>query len=182
MLFAIGQYQNEISRSVTTFIDFATLVEAQRSLFGWFVWRQPVGLALIFLLIIMIRDHEPTLAPSLAAGEPGTRAGIHWLGAILMRVFLSALVVSLYLGGWSPGLTLPAGSWWTLLSVLTFVVKVLLVLYGISSVGRLLPEFRPDQVQRLGWTMILPCAVANVLLTAASVTLYQLFISGHAQP
>lgn len=101
---------------------------------------------------------------------------------ILTRVFLSALVVSLYLGGWSPGLTLPAGSWWTLLSVVTFVVKTLLVLYGISSVGRFLPEFRPDQAQRLGWTLILPCAVTNVLLTAAGVTLYQLFISGHAQP
>ncbi len=156
--------------------DLATIVEAQQSLFAWFVWRQPIGLALIFLLILMVHDREPTLAASPAAGNSGTRAGIHWLGAILTRVFLSALVVSLYLGGWSPGLTLPAGSWWALLSALTFVVKTLLVLYGINSVRRILPQFRPDQVERLGWTMILPCAVANVLLTAASVTLYQLFI------
>ncbi len=161
--------------------DLATIVEAQQSLFAWFVWRQPIGLALILLLILTVHDREPTLTASLVAGT-AKRFGIHWLGAILTRVFLSALIVSLYLGGWSPGLTLPAGSWWTLLSVVTFVVKTLLVLYAISSVGRFLPQFRPDQVERLSWTMILPCAVANVLLTAASVTLYQLFISGHAQP
>ena len=93
---------------------------------------------------------------------------------------MPALVVSLYLGGWSPGLALPAGPWWGALSLLVLVVKTLLVLYGIMAVERLLPRFRPGQVERLGWTLIIPCAVANVLLTAAGVTLYQLLVSGDA--
>ena len=156
--------------------DLAAIVDAQQSLAAWLVWRQPIGPALIVLALLLAGNREP--APALPAPfDSGGRAVLHSLAAVFTRVFLAALVVSLYLGGWSPGLALPEGAWWTLLSVIAFAVKTLLVLYAVNAIGRALPRARPDQTQRLGWTMILPCAVANVLLTAVGVTLYRMFFA-----
>lgn len=156
--------------------DLAAIVDAQQSFAAWLVWRQPIGLALIVLALLLAEGRGP--APALPAPfDSEGRSVLHSLAAVLTRVFLAAFVASLYLGGWSPGLALSEGAWWTLLSVMTFAVKTLLVLYAVTAIGRALPRPRPDQEQRLGWTMILPCAVANVLLTAAGVTLNRMFFA-----
>lgn len=159
--------------------DLSAIVEAQASLLAWFAWRQPLGLALMFTLCVVAQGRGLPAGGSLVAeavtvrrAESGAGYALRSLSGSLVRVFFAALLVSLYLGGWSPGVSLPAGPWWTLLSVVTFVLKTLFVLYAISWVGRRVPEFRPDQVQRLGWKLVLPCAAVNAVLTAAGITLF----------
>ncbi len=53
----------------------------------------------------------------------------------------------------------------------TFVVKVLVGCWLLLVVRWTLPRFRYDQVMRLGWKMMLPLSLANLLVTAVIVLL-----------
>jgi len=58
-----------------------------------------------------------------------------------------------------------------LMQVGTFVVKVLVGCWLLLVVRWTLPRFRYDQVMRLGWKMMLPLSLANLLVTAVIVLL-----------
>ena len=58
-----------------------------------------------------------------------------------------------------------------LIQVATFSVKVLMGCWILLVVRWTLPRFRYDQVMRLGWKMMLPLALANLLITAVIVLL-----------
>jgi NADH-quinone oxidoreductase subunit H len=83
---------------------------------------------------------------------------------------LSALAVTLYFGGWS----LPGWSGWPQRPILTAVVgltilfaKVGLFLAFFVWVRWTFPRFRYDQLMRLGWKVLLPLALANLIVVAA---------------
>ena len=94
----------------------------------------------------------------------------------------SMLIVTIFLGGWAlpffhrDGLTIAFGSsellhlsishlWMTLIGVLAFFGKVLAVCFVQVFVRWTLPRFRYDQLMKLGWRVLLPLSLANVLLT-----------------
>jgi NADH-quinone oxidoreductase subunit H len=94
----------------------------------------------------------------------------------------SMLLVTIFLGGWAlpffhrDGLTIEFGSvelvrwvmphvWVTLLGVCAFFGKVLLVCWMQVFVRWTLPRFRYDQLMKLGWRVLLPASLANILLT-----------------
>jgi len=58
-----------------------------------------------------------------------------------------------------------------LMQIATFSVKVLVWCWILLLVRWSLPRFRYDQVMRLGWKMMLPLALANLLVTAVIVLL-----------
>ena len=93
------------------------------------------------------------------------------------------LLVTIFLGGWAlpffhrDGLTIAFGSvqlaararcshlWMTLIGVLAFFGKVLVVCWVQVFVRWTLPRFRYDQLMKLGWTVLLPPSLANILVT-----------------
>ncbi len=164
--------------------DLSRVVDAQASVLAWFAWRQPFGLVLLLLLTLLVHDREPaetespspTLPASLRRSRSGVGFDLYRVG-LPTRILFPALAVTLYLGGWSPGIRLPAGAVWAVASVVTFAVKTLLVLCGVLWLQRTLSRLRRDQAERLGWKLILPCAVANLALTAVGLTLYRFFVS-----
>jgi NADH-quinone oxidoreductase subunit H len=79
-------------------------------------------------------------------------------------VTASALIVTLFFGGWSfPGMARLSG--WPLLiaSVVAFVVKLSFFLWLFVWVRWSLPRFRYDQLMRLGWKGLLPLATLNLV-------------------
>ena len=96
-----------------------------------------------------------------------------FLGEFLEIVFSSALMVTIFLGGWSlPGVQdffvahgLPNIAY-VLVTIIVWSAKVF-IFSGFQLLIRWsLPRFRSDQLMRLGWQRLLPISIANVVVTA----------------
>ncbi len=80
---------------------------------------------------------------------------------------ISALVVTLFLGGWDvPWYNEPATFFGFLLSAISFVVKISILLFIFVWVRWTLPRLKYDQLMRLGWKVFLPVAIVNIVLVA----------------
>ena len=100
-----------------------------------------------------------------------------FMGEYTAMVIGSALVVTLFLGGWSlPGLDhllqQPGGGWrpWAgLVHLLVFLAKLVAFILFFIHVRWTLPRFRYDQLMRLGWVVFFEAALVNVFLGALVV-------------
>ena len=86
----------------------------------------------------------------------------------------SALIVTLFLGGWQfPYLErfgLPA-LWLSIIPILTFVAKVGAVLFFFMWIRWTIPRFRYDQLMNLGWKVMIPLALVNLVYVAGEIFL-----------
>ncbi|HEU4533655.1 MAG TPA: NADH-quinone oxidoreductase subunit H, partial [Polyangiaceae bacterium] len=100
----------------------------------------------------------------------------------------SALLVTIFLGGWNlpflhrDGITVALGDSVlfaqplghvavTLLQVLTFFVKLTLLTFWQIFIRWTLPRFRYDQIMAFGWKFLLPASLANLVLTGVAILL-----------
>ncbi len=142
------------------------IVEAQRGL--WFVIPQFVGF-LVFLVAAFAETRRlpfdlPEAESELVAGfhteYSGMKFGMFFVGEYVGITLMSAMMVTLYLGGWH-GPLLPGVVW--------FLIK-LFVLIGLFILMRgSLPRPRPDQLMAYGWKVMLPLSLSNTLVTAGIV-------------
>jgi len=97
-------------------------------------------------------------------------------------VILAAITTAVFLGGWNIGFgfdsTLTraltrADLGWLLGAIYAtiFWVKVLLLCYLQLAIRWTFPRFRYDQIQSLGWKILLPLALANIFITGALILL-----------
>jgi NADH-quinone oxidoreductase subunit H len=97
----------------------------------------------------------------------GLRFGMFYLGEFLEVVGSSALMVTIFLGGWQIwGASLLPNWAHVLVSMLVWGAKVFLFCVLQLLVRWTLPRFRADQLMRLGWQRLLPVSIANVVLAA----------------
>jgi len=135
----------------------------------WFILTQPVGFA-IFMIAGIAETHRlpfdiPEAESELVAGfhseYSGMKFGMFFIGEYLGITLISAMVVTLFFGGWlGPGF-LPPLVWFILK---TFVFILFFVLLRAS-----LPRPRYDQLMEYGWKILLPVALLNLLVTGGIV-------------
>lgn len=144
------------------------IVEAQRS--GWFVLPQLAGFVL-FLIAGIAETHRlpfdlPEAESELVAGfhseYSGLKFGLFFVGEYLGVMLISALITTLFFGGWL-GPWLPPLAW--------FVLKTFLFIALFILIRASLPRPRYDQLMAFGWKVCLPLALANLLATGAVVLL-----------
>ena len=105
---------------------------------------------------------------------------LFFLGEYAAMLVTSAIMVTLFFGGWSlpfhPWLYDAAlAPWWfTPVHILIFIGKMCFFIFFFIWVRWTLPRFRYDQLMSLGWKFFIPVALANVLLTAAVAAWFQL--------
>jgi NADH-quinone oxidoreductase subunit H len=75
----------------------------------------------------------------------------------------SALAVTLFFGGWH-GPYLPPIAW--------FCIKTFIFVFFFIWVRGTYPRFRFDQLMRLGWKVLLPLGLANIMVTAAVILFF----------
>lgn len=173
-------------------LDLNEMVKWQSGLlFGtlpaWGIFAQPLAFLLFLTAAIAENKRVPFDLPEceseLVSGYfteyTAMKMGIFMLSEFIEIVIVSALLVTLFLGGYSlpyltdTGFVFPNGSTWALphlavvvLQVFTFTAKVFLVGCFQIQVRWTLPRFRYDQLMAFGWKFLLPLAGLNLIVTA----------------
>ncbi len=153
------------------------IVQAQAG-WRWNFILQPVGFVTFVVaafaetnrLPFDLPEAEPELVGGYHTEYSGLKFGLFYLTEYAAMFTASAIITTLYLGGWqlpfvgSLGLT---GFWVSVLQVFAFCLKVFAVVLFFIVVRWTIPRFRYDQLMDLGWKVMLPLAIANLLVTGA---------------
>jgi len=96
---------------------------------------------------------------------------LFFLGEYAAMIIGSALIVTLFFGGWSIGFgidgLLPTGAWWvSLIHLGCFLTKVTIFILFFVLVRWTVPRFRYDQLMDLGWIVFFEAALINIFLMA----------------
>jgi NADH-quinone oxidoreductase subunit H len=147
--------------------DLTDIVEAQqRSL--WYVFPQFIGFV-VFLIAgfaetrripFDLTEAESELVAGYHTEYSGMKFGMFLVGEYVAITLISALIVTLFFGGWS-------GPW--LPDVVWFLLKVLVFITLFILVRGTFPRPRYDQLMTLGWKIMLPLSLLNLLVTGAIV-------------
>lgn len=155
--------------------------------FLWNIVLQPLGF-IIFLTSSFAETNRspfdlPEAEPELVGGfnteYSGMKFGMFFLAEYANMATSSALIVLLYLGGWQlpflyDWLALEPGSiTLALVQFIVFTAKISVMVFFFVWVRWSIPRFRYDQLMRLGWKMLLPLALLNILLTLAGILLFK---------
>jgi NADH-quinone oxidoreductase subunit H len=154
----------------------SAVVEYQRA-HVWNVLPQAIGF-LVYLIAIFaetnrlpfdLSEAESELVAGYHTEYGGMRFALFFMGEYMSMATLSSLGATLYLGGWSlPGVDLTGLPWWgaAVVGLLTLAAKASLFMVFFVWVRWSFPRFRYDQLMRLGWKVLLPLALFNLLLVA----------------
>lgn len=144
------------------------IVEAQKDM--WFVIPQFIGFITFFVAGVAVAHRAPFDQPEaeqeLAAGffteYSGLKWGMFYVGEYIGVVVVSAMIVTLFCGGW-----LGPGPEW--LAIFWFVAKLMFFVVMIILLRAAMPRPRYDQLMDVGWKFCLPLTVLNLLATGAYV-------------
>nr|QBL05766.1 NADH-plastoquinone oxidoreductase subunit 1 [Eriachne pauciflora] len=165
------------------------IVEAQSKygLFGWNLWRQPIGF-LVFLISSLAECERlpfdlPEAEEELVAGYQteysGIKYGLFYLASYLNLLVSSLFVTILYLGGWNFSIPyIPLFGFFQMnkmveilemiMGILITLTKAYFFLFISITIRWTLPRMRIDQLLNLGWKFLLPISLGNLLLTTSS--------------
>lgn len=161
-----------------------SLVEIVRSQNAstWLLIIQPLS-ALIFLIALFAETNRlpfdmPESETDLVGGfhtEYGSfKFGIFFVAEYAHIVIGSAIFTLLFLGGWNflPWIDNPWPANWlgSLIGTIWFLAKTIGLIFFFIWIRWTLPRFRYDQVMHLGWTKLLPLALANLIFYVIIVT------------
>jgi NADH-quinone oxidoreductase subunit H len=133
-----------------------------------FILVQPISFLIFFVSAVAEIKRIPFDLPEaeneLVAGYhteySGMRFGLFFLGEYITLIVLGGLVAAFFLGGWR-GPFLPPLLW--------FILKVFAVVFVMIWMRGTLPRFRYDQLMSLGWKVLIPVALLNIMVTGAVI-------------
>jgi len=142
--------------------DLRNIVEAQRGL--WFCIPQFFGMIIFFIAGIAetrrlpfdLPEAESELVAGFHSEYSGMKFGMFFVGEYLGITLISAMIVTLFFGGWL-GPVLPPIVWFSLKTL--FFICLFILLHAS------LPRPRYDQLMSYGWKVMLPLALLNLLVT-----------------
>jgi NADH-quinone oxidoreductase subunit H len=162
-------------------VTLSTIV-TQQAYGGWNV----VNLTVAFFIFLVAAFAETNRLPfDLPEAESELIAGYHTeysamkfslfpIAEYCNMVTASALMATLFFGGWDVPFTGrdnigPYSGWLTLLSILIFLLKTAFFLFFYIWIRWTLPRFRYDQLMSVGWKIMLPLALAYIVIIASAI-------------
>ena len=151
-------------------LSMVKIVEAQKSM--WFIVYQPLGF-LLFLTAAMAEcartpfdliECENELVAGFQTEYSSMKWGLFMMGEYCHILVASALCTTLFLGGWQ-GPVLPPVVW--------FVGKTFALVFFFIWVRGTFPRFRFDQLMKIGWKVMLPLCLVNILFTGIIIQFLQ---------
>jgi NADH-quinone oxidoreductase subunit H len=187
----VGNVANELGQNIAASGQARYLWEARAGGFdigipAWGFLLQPMGFFLFFAAAFAETKRAPFDTPE---GESeiigyfveysGMKFGMFMISEFVEIVVLSGLIVVLFFGGyhlpfggeWLSNLELMKNNGWLYGTVLgtVFWTKVMFFVWLQLAIRWTFPRFRYDQIQTLGWKILLPIGLINVFATGALV-------------
>lgn len=146
--------------------NLSDIINAQRGM--WFVIPQFLGFILFLIAGIAetrrlpfdLPEAESELIAGFHSEYSGMKFGMFFVGEYMGITLISAMIAALFFGGWL-GPVLPPVIW--------FLIKTCAFLCFFILLRAALPRPRFDQLMAWGWKLMLPLALANLLVTGAVV-------------
>jgi NADH-quinone oxidoreductase subunit H len=159
-------------------MSLVEIVEAQRDI--WYVVLQPVAAVIFYIASLAEVNRAPFDMPEaeqeLTAGfhteYSGMKFSLFFMAEYIKMIGVSAIFASLFLGGYRG----PFVDQVPLLGLVYFWGKVALSLFFMIWLRSTHPRLRYDRLMALGWKVLLPLALANVVVTAAALIDFNLFL------
>ncbi|MGB0586432.1 MAG: NADH-quinone oxidoreductase subunit NuoH [Limisphaerales bacterium] len=158
-------------------LNLSKVVEYQAS-GAWLIFKQPLAFVIFLIAAFAETNRLPFDMPESESELVGgyhteyssMKFALFFLGEYAAMIAVSAMMVVLFLGGWTlpfAGLNETASTLGIgLLQVGIFIGKLLLFMGLFIWVRWMLPRFRYDQLMDLGWKRFVPLALANIVVTA----------------
>lgn len=151
------------------------IVRAQQQT-TWFAVLQPLGLVVYFIAALAelnrspfdLLEAEQELTGGYNTEYSGMKFASFYMAEYVKMIVVSAIAATLFFGGYSG----PGVARYPALGPLYLAVKIFFLLAGMVWVRATLPRLRYDRLMALGWKVLFPLALLNVLLTAAGIVVF----------
>ncbi len=166
-------------------LSLVRIVEVQRELGVWFFLPGIVALFVYFVCGVAETNRNPFDLPEaeseLVGGFHTEYSGMKWafffLGEYANMIVISAMATVLFFGGWLPPFPNLLAALWASPALawipppFWFLAKVAAFIFVYMWFRGTFPRYRFDQLMRLGWKVLLPVSLANLMLVALGVLL-----------
>lgn len=161
---------------VTGTLQLEDIVAQQSGFVNWNIWVQPLGF-LIFIVCSFAECNRvpfdlPECETELVGGYhteySSMKLGLYMFSEYINMFVSSALMATLYFGGYNFPFMYDLGlsqNWITIIGVLVLFLKIFGFIFFFMWIRWTLPRFRYDQLMNLGWKILIPLAIANIVLT-----------------
>ncbi len=145
----------------------------------WFIFLQPLGFLLFLIASIAemgripfdFQESEQELVAGFFTEYSGMKFAMFFLAEYAHLFSVSAIVVTLFLGGWSfPYLNVLPAALVPIVSLGIFIIKTYAVIFFAMWLRDTVPRVRIDQLMNLGWKIMIPLALLNLLATGFLLT------------
>ena len=161
---------------VTGSLQLEDIVAQQSGFVNWNIWVQPIGF-LIFITCAFAECNRvpfdlPECETELVGGYhteySSMKLGLYMFSEYINMFVSSALMAALYFGGYNFPFMYDMGlseNWITIIGTVVFFLKIFGFIFFFMWIRWTLPRFRYDQLMNLGWKILIPLAIVNIVLT-----------------
>ncbi len=150
-------------------LSMVKIVEAQAGM--WFIVYQPLGFVIYLISAFAecsrtpfdLTECENELVAGYQTEYSSMKFGLYYLAEYAHMLVVSCLAVTLFFGGWQ-GPFLPPVLW--------FLIKIFCFIFLFIWIRATYPRLRYDQLMKLGWKVLFPLSLLNILITAVGILLF----------
>ncbi|MFC6103889.1 NADH-quinone oxidoreductase subunit NuoH [Olivibacter domesticus] len=161
---------------VTQTLSIKDIVAQQSGFVNWNIWVQPLGFIIFVTCAFAECNRVPFDLPECETELVGgyhteyssMKLGLYMFSEYINMFVSSAVMSALYFGGYNFPFMNDLGlsqNWITIIGVLAFFLKIFAFIFFFMWIRWTLPRFRYDQLMNLGWKILIPLAIANIVLT-----------------
>jgi NADH-quinone oxidoreductase subunit H len=149
------------------------IVQSQHGM-NWNIFYQPVAFFIFFITSMAELNRAPFDLPECESELIGgyhteyssMKLGLYLFSEYTSMFVSSAIMAILFFGGYNfPGMDAFSGNLLAILSIAAFALKIFLFIFVIMWIRWTIPRFRFDQLMHLGWKVLIPAAIVNMLVT-----------------
>jgi NADH-quinone oxidoreductase subunit H len=162
---------------LTGSLSLNDIVQSQHGM-NWNIFYQPVAFFIFFITSLAELNRAPFDLPECESELIGgyhteyssMKLGLYLFSEYTSMFVSSAIMAVMFFGGYNfPGMDAFSGNILSILSIGVFALKIFLIIFVIMWIRWTIPRFRFDQLMHLGWKVLIPVAIVNMLITGLVV-------------